>query len=76
MDGWLQFECGEAEYLARIRGEDEQQRPRRVRRADARSSRGLRTALVASLVALVARDAPAARERPEQDTPLAGTTPS
>ena len=74
MDTWMQFESGEAEYLARIRGEGEQQRQRRVPRSDARRSRAVRTALAAALVALAERIAPVARELPAQDAPLASVT--
>ena len=76
MDTWMQFESGEAEYLARIRGEGEQQRQRRVPRSEARASRTVRTALAAALVALAGRIAPAACELSRQDAPLAGATQS
>jgi hypothetical protein len=64
MDSWMQFESGEAEYLARIRGEAEQQRPQRVPRPLARPSRTVRAALATALVALSARIAPPVRETP------------
>ena len=76
MDTWMQFEHGEAEYLARIRGEGEQQRQRRVPRSDVRRDHTVRTALAAALVALAQRIAPAAGEQSAQDAPLASATQS
>ena len=71
METWMVFEAAEAEYLGRIRGLVEQ---RRVPRSEARPSRAMRTALAAALVALAERIAPATRELPVQDTPLASAT--
>ena len=76
MDTWTTFESGEAEYLARIRGEGEQQRQRRAPRSDVRRDHTVRTALAAVLVALAQRIVPAARELPAQDAPLARATQS
>ena len=76
MDTWMQFESGEADYLARIRGEAEQQRQRRVPRSEARASQRVRTALAAALVALAQRVAPTARELPAQEAVLTGATQS
>ena len=76
MDTWMTFESGEAEYLARIRGQSEQQRQRRVPSSHARPSRAVRTALAVAHVALAQRIAPAARELPAQDAPLASATRS
>ncbi len=73
METWMVFEAAEAEYLQRIRGLAEQ---RRVPRSDARPSRAVRTALAATLVVLAEWIAPAARELPAQDAPLASATQS
>ena len=72
MDSWMQFESGEAEYLARIRGEGEQQRQRRMPRSDTGRRHPARTALAAALVALAARIAPPVRETPAREAPLVG----
>ena len=72
MDSWMQFESGEAEYLARIRGEGEQQRQRGMPRFDTGRSHPVRTALAAALVALAARIAPPMREMAAREAPLVG----
>ena len=71
METWMVFEAAEAEYLERIRGLAEQ---RRVPRSAVQRSRAVRTALATALVALAGRIAPAARELPAQDAPLASAT--